>query len=180
MELTHDGGSPGHVRVCNPRSPVPSPLVSGLDTDTPGRLCTGTVPGAPAGVSERVHRAGAWCPGRRLSVCTGPAPGAQAGVSECVHRAGAWRPSRRLEFHRRGSRSSVRTAVVLEALLFFQTYARVSAVILSTGAVLGHVSFPSALPLACRCSVCVTAPCLTFKLYRVISKLACLTAGWET
>ena len=115
-----------------------------------------------------------------LSACTGPAPGAPADISECVHRAGAWRPGRRLLSFIAVVLAAVRTAVVLAALLCFQTYARVSAVILSTSAVLGHVSFPSALPLACHCSVFITAPCLTFKLYHVISKLACLTAGWET
>ena len=70
---------------------------------------------------------------------------------------------------------AVRTAVLLSALVFFQTWAPVSAVILSTAAVVGRVCFPSALRLAFHCSMFITAPCL-FKLYRVISKLACLNS----
>ena len=51
VELTQEGGGPGRARICNPHSPEPSPLVSGVDADAPGR---------------RVRRVSPRRPGRRL------------------------------------------------------------------------------------------------------------------
>ena len=100
----------------------------------------------PTALSRHRWSAG-WMQTPQEGACAGSAHGGPAGVSE---------------FHHRDSRSSVRTAVLLAALMFFQTYALISAVILSTDAMVGHASFPSALHLAFHCSMFITAPCLTF------------------
>ena len=51
VELTQESGGPGRARICNPHSPVPSPLVSRVDADALGR---------------RVHRVSPRRPGRHL------------------------------------------------------------------------------------------------------------------